>query len=184
MRIILASGSPRRRDILAGMGYKFDVILPNIAEITGKKRPSAVVQDIALKKAFAVASLYPDALVIGGDTVVYCKGRIIGKPKNAKDALRILHLENGSWQSVYSGLALICKNQKKCALGFDITKCKARFLDEETLKFLALKHLDKAGAYAMQDKDDTFIERVIGSYDNVVGMPTELLKKMMKEFGK
>jgi septum formation protein len=92
-------------------------------------------------------------------------------------------MENGSWQSVYSGLAIICKKQNKAVAGFDITKCKARFLDGRTLKSIARRHMDKAGAYAMQDKDDMFIERIIGSYDNVVGMPSELFKKMMKEFG-
>ena len=182
MRLILASASPRRREILKRLGYKFDVIAPAIAEKTNKKRPGAMVKDIALQKAFAVAALYPDAVVIGGDTLVYCKGEILGKPKNKTDALRLLNKENGSWQKVYSGLAVISKSKKKILCGYDVTKCRARRLDAQTLKNIAGKHMDKAGAYAMQDKDDMFIERVTGSRDNVVGFPSELFLKMIKEF--
>lgn len=181
MRIILASGSPRRQDILKRLGYKFDVIASSIKETTTKKRPFAVVKDLALKKAFSVAALYPDALVIAGDTLVYCKGEILGKPKNQKDALRLLNKENGSWQRVYSGLALVCKNKKQILCGYDVSWCKARKLSTEVLKNLSYKHLDKAGAYAMQDKNDMFIEKVLGSKDNVVGFPSELFKEMIKK---
>ena len=182
MRIILASGSPRRKAILKKLGYKFDVINPTLKETTSKKLPHKIVQELALKKAFSVAVMYPDALIIGGDTLVYCKGKILGKPKDEKDALNLLKIENNSWQAVYSGLALICKNKNKLLLGYDKTLCKARNLNLKTLKNLASKNLDKAGAYAMQDKDDCFIKKIKGSYDNVVGFPSELFKKMIKEF--
>lgn len=182
MRIILASGSPRRQKLLKDLGYKFDIICPTVKETTTKKLPHKIVQELALKKAFSVAVLYPDALVIGGDTLVYCKSKILGKPRNEKDALKLLKLENNSWQAVYSGLALICKNKNKLLLGYDKTLCKARNLDLKTLKNLASKNLDKAGAYAMQDKNDQFIEYIKGSYTNVVGFPTELFQKMIKEF--
>lgn len=182
MRIILASGSPRRQTLLKKAGYNFDIICPDVKEITSKKLPHKIVQELALKKAFSIAVLYPDALIIGGDTLVYCKGKILGKPKNEADALKLLKIENNSWQTVYSGLALICKNKNKLLLGYDKTLCKARNLNLKELKELAAKNLDKAGAYAMQDTDDQFIERIKGSYDNVVGFPTELFKEMIKEF--
>jgi len=182
MQIILASGSPRRQELLKKLGYKFDVICPTVKETTSKKLPHKIVQELALKKAFSVAVLYPNALVIGGDTLVYCKGKILGKPKNEKDALKLLKIENNSWQAVYSGLALICKNKNKLLVGYDKTLCKARNLDLKTLKNLASKNLDKAGAYAMQDTNDCFIESIKGSYNNVVGFPTELFQKMVKEF--
>jgi septum formation protein len=182
MRIILASSSQRRREILARLGYKFDAISPATEERTNKKRPSAIVKDLALQKAFAVAALYPDAVVIGGDTLVYCKGQILGKPKNRADALRLLRLENGSWQRVYSGLAIIQKSKNKIICGCDITACKARHLSEAVLQRICGKHMDKAGAYAMQDEDDMFIERIKGSRDNVVGMPSELFLEMIREF--
>ncbi|MDR1684607.1 MAG: Maf family protein, partial [Elusimicrobiota bacterium] len=154
MRLILASASPRRRQVLEKLGFNFDVIAPDVAEVTAKKRPSAVVRQLALIKAFDVARKYPGAVVIGGDTLVYCKGEILGKPKNKADALRILKKENGSWQRVYSALALVCKDRSKIVTGVDVTWCKARRLDDKTIKALAGKHMDKAGAYAMQDKDD------------------------------
>jgi len=182
MRLILASSSPRRQAILKRLGYKFDVITAGIKENTLKKRPSGKVMDLALKKAFGVAALYPTAVVVGGDTLVYCKGEVLGKPKDKKDALRLLKKENGSWQSVYSGLAVICKAKNKILTGYDVTHCKARLLDDKALLELSGKHLDKAGAYAMQDKDDMFIERCEGSADNVVGFPSELFLEMIKEF--
>ncbi|MDR0953301.1 MAG: Maf family protein [Elusimicrobiota bacterium] len=182
MRLILASCSPRRQAILKSLGYKFDIIPTNIEETSSKARPHAIVRELALKKAFSVALKYPNAVVIGGDTLVYCKGEILGKPKNKKDALKMLSKENGSWQSVYSALALVCVSQNKILQGHDITKCKARRLSKSELLELAGKHMDKAGAYAMQDKGDMFIEKVKGSYTNVVGMPSELFEIMIKEF--
>ncbi len=181
MRLILASASPRRRDILKKLGYKFDVIASSADEHTDKKRPGAMVKEIAFKKAFDVARQYPKAIVIGGDTIVYCKGEVLGKPKNKADALRLLRKENGSWQSVYTGLALICYAKRKVITGVQKTACKARKLDEETLKNFAGKHMDKAGAYAMQDNDDIFIQKIVGPYDNVVGFPSQLFKKMLAE---
>ena len=108
----------------------------------------------------------------------------MGKPKSKADALKILRMENGSWQKVYSGLALICLKRKAAVCGYDVTACKARRLSEAQLKDLAGRHMDKAGAYAMQDKEDYFIERIRGEYDNVVGFPSELFKKMLKEMQK
>lgn len=79
-------------------------------------------------------------------------------------------------------MAIVCKDKNKILTGYDVTKCKARKLDKSTLEELSGKHLDKAGAYAMQDKDDMFIERFEGSADNVVGFPSELFLEMIKEF--
>lgn len=184
MRLILASSSPRRREILTKLGYKFDAVASAAKEQCSFSRPHLIVKDLAFKKAFDVARLYPDAVVIGGDTIVYCKGRVLGKPKNKADALKILRMENGSWQKVYSGLAIICLKRKAAVCGYDVTACKARRLSEAQLKDLAGRHMDKAGAYAMQDKEDYFIERIRGAYDNVVGFPSELFKKMLKEMQK
>lgn len=184
MRFILASSSPRRREILGGLGFKFDVIASAAEENTACRRPHLIVKDLAFKKAFEVALRYPDAVVIGGDTIVYCKGRVLGKPKDKADALRILKMENGSWQKVYSGLALVCANRRLAVSGYEVTACKARRLSAAQLKALAGKHMDKAGAYAMQSEEDFFIEKIRGPYDNVVGFPSELFKKMLKEMQK
>ncbi|WP_428897771.1 septum formation protein [Parelusimicrobium proximum] len=184
MDFILASKSPRRIDLLSEAGYKFEVIPSQSEEITKNKRPSAMVKDLSCKKAFEVASKYPAQTVVGADTLVFCKGRVIGKPKDEKDALRILKFLNGSWQSVYTGVSIINVSKKKIFTFYDVTKCRARALPLEELKKMSSKHLDKAGAYAMQDTDDRLIERIVGSRSNVVGMPVEMFNKVFKDFKK
>lgn len=184
MRFILASSSPRRRELLSKAGYVFDVIPSAAEESSSKKLPSARVKEIALQKAFEVASRYPGDYVVGADTLVFCKGRIIGKPKDKKDALKILNFLNGAKQSVYTGVAVVNKNKKKLLLAYDVSECYARKLSAAELQKMSSKHLDKAGAYAMQDKEDILIRRVKGSVSNVVGMPLELFSRLYKEFTK
>lgn len=184
MKLILASKSPRRIEILRGLSKKFEVIPARGAEYTHYKRPHLQVADLSAHKAFEVALQNPYALVIGADTLVYCGGEVIGKPKNQQDALRILRKLNGAWQTVYTGVTLICMAEKKFVRGVDKTRCKARTLPLEQLKEMAGKHLDKAGAYAVQDKDDKFIDKIVGSRSNVVGFPVELFTEMLKEFEK
>lgn len=182
MHIVLASKSPRRIALLKEMGIKFEIIPSSFPEHSTKKRPSGRVKELALQKAFDVAQKHPRSLVIGADTLVYCKGEIIGKPKDKADALRILNRLNGSWQSVYTGICVLCLAENKLLYGVDVSRCKARRLTESELCALAGKHMDKAGAYAIQDKDDQFIEKIEGSRTNVVGFPVELFQKLFKEF--
>ena len=182
MRLILASKSPRRIELLKKLGKEFEIIPSQAPEHTDYKRPSLRVKDLAIKKAFEVAKKYPQAVVIGADTLVYCKGEVIGKPKDKADALRILKKLNASWQTVYTGICIICLAEQKMLYGHDMSKCKARRLSTKELEELAGKHMDKAGAYAVQDKDDRFIEKIIGSRTNVVGFPIEFFEKLFKEF--
>lgn len=182
MQLVLASKSPRRIELLKQLGMKFDIIPSQCAEKSTKRRPSARVKELAVQKAFDVAQKYPAAVVIGADTLVYCKGEIIGKPKDKQDALRILHKLNGAWQSVYTGVCIINLQTQKMLFGCDVSKCKARKLSEEELAHLAGKHMDKAGAYAVQDNEDPFIEKIIGSKTNVVGFPVEFFNQLLKEF--
>ena len=182
--LVLASKSPRRIEILKNLGKKFEIIPSQCAEHSTKKRPSARVVDLAIQKAFDVAKKYPAATVIGADTLVFCKGEIIGKPKDKQDALRILKKLNGAWQSVYTGVCIVCKDARKIAYGYDVSHCKARRLPAEELSHYAGKHMDKAGAYAVQDDEDPFIERIVGSKTNVVGFPVEFYQQLQKEFNK
>lgn len=182
MQLVLASKSPRRIAILKDLGMQFDIIPSQSPEKSDKKRPAARVKELAVQKAFDVARKYPDAVVIGADTLVYCKGEIIGKPKDKADALRILKKLNGSWQSVYTGVCVMSLNGQKMLFGHEVSKCKARKLSEAELLHLAGKHMDKAGAYAVQDTEDPFIERIVGSRTNVVGFPVEFFQKLFKEF--
>lgn len=182
MHLILASKSPRRIEILKSLGRKFDIIPAQIKEKSTKKRPSARVTELALQKAFDVARKYPQAVVVGADTLVYCQGEVIGKPRNLQDAKRILNKLNGTWQRVYTGVCLVCLAEHKLLYGYDVSACKARKLSAQELVHLAGKHMDKAGAYAVQDEQDPFIERIVGSRSNVVGFPVEFFKKLSKEF--
>lgn len=182
MHLILASKSPRRIALLQDLGFTFDIIPSQSPEKSVKNRPSARVTELAVQKAFDVAKKYPGAVVIGADTLVYCKGEIIGKPKDKVDALRILNKLNGAWQSVYTGVCVMCLSEHKMLYGYEISKCKARRLSARELEHLAGKHMDKAGAYAVQDEEDPFIERIVGSRSNVVGFPVEFFQHLFKEF--
>ena len=182
MQLVLASKSPRRIELLKQLGMKFDIIPSQCQEKSTKKRPSARVKELAVQKAFDVAQKYPAAVVIGADTLVYCQGEIIGKPKDKQDALRILHKLNGTWQSVYTGVCIVQLQTRKMLFGCDVSHCKARKLSEKELAHLAGKHMDKAGAYAVQDNEDPFIEKIVGSKTNVVGFPVEFFNKLFKEF--
>ncbi|OIO02964.1 MAG: septum formation protein Maf [Elusimicrobia bacterium CG_4_10_14_0_2_um_filter_56_8] len=183
MTLILASRSPRRKELLKQAGIKYRVIPSRIEEITSYKRPALIVRELAYKKALSVALKHPGSPVLGSDTLVYCKGRVLGKPENHKDALRLLRLQNGSWQAVHTGVALIWLDKGIYLAGTEVTRCKARKLAKAELEGMAAKHHDKAGAYAVQDKDDFFVEKIEGRFDTVVGLPMNLVKKFLKKAG-
>ena len=186
MRLILASKSPRRVELLKAAGVEFRTVPSHIDETPTYRRPALVVRELAYKKALAVALKYPGAPVLGSDTLVWCKGEALGKPEGGtaaarhRHALRLLRLQNGSWQAVHTGVALIWLEKGLFLAGSDVTRCKARRLPETELRALASKHHDKAGAYAVQDKDDRFIERIEGRFDTVVGLPMSLVKRFLK----
>lgn len=182
-RLILASRSPRRRQLLSEAGIKYRVVPSDAEEVSAYKRPALIVRELACKKALSVALKHPGAPVLGSDTLVYCKGEVIGKPKGHKDALRLLRLLNGSWQAVHTGVALVWLDKGIFLSGSEVARCKARKLSEAQLRSFAHKHHDKAGAYAVQDKDDAFIEKIEGRYDTVVGLPMSLVRKFMKKAG-
>lgn len=182
-KIILASGSPRRQNFFREMRLDFLAVPSGADERTSLTRPSALVKNLALKKARDVASRYPDSPVVGSDTIVVCKGEILGKPKDSADAMRILRLENASWQKVYTGVAVVWKSKNMELVDYEVSACKARRLTDAELARLSAKHHDKAGAYAVQDKDDPFIEKIVGNFDNVMGLPCRRLAGMLEKAG-
>jgi septum formation protein len=182
-KIILASASPRRKQILAELGLKFSIVPSNIREETSHKRPSSIVVDLALQKAGSVASKLRSGLVVGADTIVVLKGEIIGKPRDRKDAANILRKLSGSCHRVYTGLAVIDAETGRTVKAFEMSKVKMRRIAPGELERLAGKHMDKAGAYAVQEKDDAFVEKIEGDYFNVVGLPVGLFKRMLRKFG-
>lgn len=173
MRIILASGSPRRRELLAAAGLKFEVIPSPAEEIhDGSMGMAELCEENARLKASAVAIHHPDAVVIGADTLVFLDGEPLGKPKDMSEAESMLRRLSGKKNQVCTGVCIMGPGEKVSLLHV-VTDVFFRELDDETLfAYLAkTQPLDKAGAYGIQDRGEMIIERITGSYDNVMGLP-------------
>lgn len=175
--LVLASGSPQRRLLIKQLKRRVRVVPSRVSEGTKEKDPRRMVLELALRKARSVARAHPESLVLGADTIVVCKGEILLKPRGVKDSRRILELLNGSWQRVYTGVAVVlgAKDYSEAV----VSRVKARRLSPFELERLAGKHMDKAGAYAVQDNDDPFIERIVGELDNVVGLPMKAVRRLV-----
>jgi septum formation protein len=180
MGLILASGSPQRRALLKRLRRPFKILPSNVSERSAEKSPRRLVVLLAKRKALAVAKRNPRDVVLGADTLVVCRGKIIGKPRDAADSRRILRLLNGRWQRVYTGVCVASDGGKRALATAVVSRVKARRLDDRTLLKLAGKHMDKAGAYAVQDKADPFIEKIEGPLDNVIGLPVDAVRRLLK----
>lgn len=179
--IILASGSPRRKELLETAGLDFEIIVADIEEkIPDGATPQEAVKALALQKAQAVANSHRESIVIGADTVVVCDGKILGKPKDEKDAFNMLRMLSGRSHTVCTGVALIKGDKIK------------NFCDETEVEFHTLSDkeieayvstgepMDKAGAYGIQGKGCVLVKRINGDYFNVVGLP---VSRVCKESG-
>ncbi len=184
---ILASASPRRKQLLADAGYEFTVVRPDIDESAFSVEGIEAYEyagKLALFKAKSVAEKYPNCLVIGADTVVDFKGRIIGKPADAKEAERITNKLFSVPHKVITGIAIVRLSDNKELVESDTTAVYPRKMTAEQV----LEHIksgswrDKAGAYAIKEYGDEFIERIEGSLTNVMGLPMELLESLLAEF--
>ncbi|MBN1621575.1 MAG: septum formation protein Maf [Endomicrobiales bacterium] len=181
--VILASASPRRYNLLKQCGLKFSVIPSKIREKTASRNPVSIVKKLSSDKAVSVAKKLEKGIVIGADTIVVLRGSIIGKPRSKKDSKRILSLLNGSYHKVYSGVAVVDAGSGRKKVGCEVSRVKMRKLSLNEIENFSGKHMDKAGAYAVQEKNDAFVERIEGDYFNVVGLPLEKLKKLLRYFG-
>jgi len=209
-QLILASSSPRRRELLRQAGYRFEVKPPPIEDrpstasvrqahgpsesgtgssdsMAAAPSPGAHVESLAYMKAMAAIEVHGLAggLVLGADTVVELGGRIIGKPADAADARRILSELSGSEHRVLTGLALVDLDGGRRLLAHDVTRVRMRRLEpEEIAAYVASgEALGKAGAYALQETGDRYVEQLVGSVTNVVGLPMELLERMIEAIG-
>ncbi|OUN00542.1 MAG: septum formation protein Maf [Firmicutes bacterium ZCTH02-B6] len=184
--IILASASPRRQQLLAETGLPFTVAVSEVDEeaIDGAS-PRELAARRALCKAQAVARTVPRGLVIGADTIVLCQGQVLGKPKDTADAKRLLSLLSGKSHRVITGVCVIEAPSGRCAVDSACTKVTFRRLapDEIDRYVTTGEPMDKAGAYGIQGKGALLVERIVGDYFNVVGLPLTLLARMLKEFG-
>ena len=188
-RIVLASSSPRRREMLERFGINFDVIPSNADENIPSDMPCGeYVKTLAERKGTAVR----DALVLGGedisetliiscDTVVYYDKMIIGKPENALEARLTLGMLSDSWHEVYSGLCLIFGDEKVC--GYDVARVKFAELSQSDIdRYVASgEPFGKAGSYARQGKAGAFVEKIEGDVNNIVGFPLTLFCRAIKD---
>ena len=179
-KLVLASGSPRRSEILNSVGWEFTKTVPDIdeSELDGET-PENYVRRLALAKAETVASSHPDDFVLAADTTVVIDGKIIGKPADEADAKRMITMLSGNWHEVLTGIA-VSKNGA-IEVGLQRTRVKFAEMTEAEIDFLVEKGdpLDKAGAYAVQAQAALFIEGIEGDYWNVVGLPVRLVYEMV-----
>ena len=179
--IVLASGSPRRKDLLKQVGINFEVITADVDEITSATSPSDVVMDLSRLKANAVYSNVKNKPILAADTVVAFNDKILGKPKNEDDAFSMLKMLSGNIHEVYTGVTIIDLDGKFHTF-YECTKVKMYdFSDDEILSYINTKEpLDKAGAYGIQGLGATLVEKIDGDYNNVVGLPVSRVYKELK----
>lgn len=184
--VVLASASPRRRRLLSEAGYQFMVVEPDVDESAFPTKGIAgreYAETLALAKAKSVAPAYPDCLVVGADTIADCAGEIIGKPGDAEDAERITKKLFSAPHKVITGVAIVRLSDKTEIVKSDSTNVYPKPMTAGQIA----EHIksgtwrDKAGAYAIQETGDSFVERIEGSLTNVMGLPMELLKSLLAQ---
>ena len=171
-KIILASASPRRRELLAQAGFEFEVVTSDVDEVIDPSlTPDKLVMSLARQKAQAVAQNRADCAVIGSDTVVVLDGKVLGKPRDEADAVRMLESLSGRKHEVYTGVCIAFAGETHCF--FERTSVNFCELDGEQIKaYVATgEPMDKAGAYGIQGKGCVLVEGIEGDYFNVVGFP-------------
>ena len=192
MKIILASKSPRRKEILSSLGIPFEIIVSDADENCDISAPDRLVCLLSERKGMAVARrkdlLSPDDdyLIISSDTVVFCDGKIFGKPKDTDDARSMIKALSGKTHSVFSGISLITVSKEREIKTFtDFEETLVTFgemSDGEIDLYLSLENVtDKAGAYAIQGAASLWIEKINGNYFNVVGLPINKLHSLLKK---
>lgn len=186
-RLVLASSSPRRVALLESLGFQFDIIPHTIKEnIPRGVLPGELVMHLAYIKADDVAKKTKNAIIIAADTVVLHGRDILGKPKDMRDAKRILSMLRNSDHDVVSGVCMIDTPSKRKVLRISRTYIKMKHISDEEIDayIKSGEPLDKAGAYAIQGEGGKFIECIDGSLSNVVGLPLELVQEMLEDFTK
>ena len=180
--IILASNSPRRKELLTMLGYDFKVMSANCDENTDIKNPKRLVKELSLRKASSIKNQKND-IIIGSDTVVAVRNKILGKPKDTKDAFNMLKSLSGKSHMVYTGITIIKGD-------ITVTKCIScrvnfrKISDNEISDYIKTNEpMDKAGAYAIQGKGSAFVKSIKGDYFSVVGFPCCFVDVTLKKLG-
>ncbi|HYG82333.1 MAG TPA: nucleoside triphosphate pyrophosphatase, partial [Pyrinomonadaceae bacterium] len=181
--LVLASGSPRRAEILRAVGWPFEAAAPEVDETRREgEPPEDYVRRLAREKAEAVARTRLFGLVLGADTTVVVDGEILEKPRDAEDARRMLRRLGGRWHEVLTGVALVRAETGRAVTGLERTRVRFAETSEEEVNWHVETGdvLDKAGAYAIQGRAALFIEAIDGDYWNVVGLPVRLVYELAR----
>ncbi len=185
-RLVLASASPRRAEILSAVGWPFEACAADLDEtVLEDEEAASYVQRLAHQKAAHVAGSRLFGLVLGADTtVVSPDGEILGKPFDEGDARRMLQTLNGRWHEVLTGVALVRAESGKSIVGLERTRVRFAQLSEREIEDYVMtgEPMDKAGAYAIQGRASLLIEGIEGDYLNVVGLPVRLVYKLALRF--
>ena len=186
IRLILASASPRRRELLAELGVAFDVVVADVTEHEeASTDPRIMVAHNAALKADWVAARYPDAIVLGADTTVFIDGQALNKPADAAEARAMLRRLSGRTHPVFTGLAV---RRGRDGLAIDdraASEVTFKLLDEATIEtYLSrVNTLDKAGGYAIQEQSGLIVAGYRGSFSNIIGLPLETTKQILTRCG-
>ncbi len=185
MRIILASASPRRKELLAQLGLEFEILVSDLEEVITETAPNRVVEELSMQKAEAVfRRTEGDVMVIGADTVVAMEGTILGKPGNKEHAVEMLRRLQAKEHCVYTGVTLyVRKGENEFRNTFsECTVVKFYPMTEGEIKWYVdtKEPMDKAGAYGIQGLGARFVEKISGDYNNVVGLPIARLYQEIK----
>lgn len=182
--LILASGSPRRREILEMLGYRFAVCPADADEtVPPGMPPHEAVQLLAQRKAEAVAQTHPNDVVLGSDTLVYCNGQLLGKPTDTADAERMLRLLSGRTHRVYTGVAVLSGGKERVWC----VESEVRFLplsETDIAAYIATgEPVDKAGAYAIQGRGSALVDSISGDFFAIMGLPCSSVVQALRAFG-
>ena len=184
MKLILASNSPRRKDLLKKLGYEFDVVVSEYQEQSFSSDPRLTATTFAWGKAKAVFENLKDkdsVVVLGADTIVYCENEIIGKPKDEKDAFNMIKKLSGKTHKVITGFCLI--NTDKIITDYVTSNVKFYTLSDDEIASYVKSGLykGKAGGYGIQDEDCKLVESYSGSLNNIIGLPTEKVQEYLNK---
>jgi septum formation protein len=183
--LVLASSSPRRAEILRAVGWPFEAVPAGVDETRrAGEAPEEFVRRLAREKAEAVARERLFGLVLGADTTVVVEGEVLEKPRDERDARRMLRLLSGRWHEVLTGVALVRAESGRAVVGVERTRVHFAETTEEEIAWHVETGdvLDKAGAYAVQGRAALFIRGIEGDYWNVVGLPVRLAYEMARKF--
>ena len=179
-RIILASASPRRSELLRSLGVEFEVIPSNADELHDESLDARELCELnAERKALEVAERFPEAVVLGADTLVTLNSKLYGKPADLAAANTMLRELSGRTHEVITGLCLLHRGARKGSIFHDVTRVTFKELTESVIeKYVSsVQVLDKAGAYGIQERGEMLVEKIEGSFSNVVGLPLERLSQ-------